>query len=113
MTQKRVFMIRISIRNLVALPWTLFAIGAIGCVGDPLPQSHSPRDPANPEAPEVAMPPATPARPMPDSMGSARASEMTASDPGVIYTCPMHPEVQESAPGRCPKCGMTLVPKKP
>ncbi|MCL5428682.1 MAG: copper-translocating P-type ATPase [Chloroflexi bacterium] len=29
-----------------------------------------------------------------------------------IYTCPMHPEVQQSKPGRCPKCGMTLVPKK-
>jgi len=25
------------------------------------------------------------------------------------YTCPMHPEVVQSAPGRCPKCGMKLV----
>ena len=25
------------------------------------------------------------------------------------WTCPMHPEVRESAPGRCPKCGMELV----
>jgi len=25
-----------------------------------------------------------------------------------IYTCPMHPEVQENAPGSCPKCGMAL-----
>lgn len=30
----------------------------------------------------------------------------------MIYTCPMHPEVQESKPGKCPKCGMTLVPMK-
>jgi hypothetical protein len=29
----------------------------------------------------------------------------------VIYTCPMHPEVQKSKPGNCPKCGMTLVKK--
>lgn len=28
-----------------------------------------------------------------------------------IYTCPMHPEVQMSKPGNCPKCGMTLVKK--
>jgi len=28
-----------------------------------------------------------------------------------IYTCPMHPEVQQKHPGRCPKCGMDLVPK--
>jgi Cu+-exporting ATPase len=29
----------------------------------------------------------------------------------VIYTCPMHPEVQQDHPGDCPKCGMTLVLK--
>jgi hypothetical protein len=28
-----------------------------------------------------------------------------------IYTCPMHPEVTSTAPGTCPKCGMTLVKK--
>ncbi len=33
--------------------------------------------------------------------------------PGVIYTCPMHPEIRQSAPGNCPKCGMTLEPMKP
>ncbi len=26
------------------------------------------------------------------------------------YTCPMHPEVRETKPGPCPKCGMTLEP---
>lgn len=26
------------------------------------------------------------------------------------YTCPMHPEVIKEAPGKCPKCGMTLIP---
>src|ERR1035437_2730451 len=28
----------------------------------------------------------------------------------VIYTCPMHPEVQQDHPGSCPKCGMALEP---
>ncbi len=28
------------------------------------------------------------------------------------YTCPMHPEVRQPGPGKCPKCGMTLVPVK-
>jgi hypothetical protein len=28
------------------------------------------------------------------------------------YTCPMHPEVVMNHPGKCPKCGMTLVPVK-
>lgn len=27
------------------------------------------------------------------------------------FTCPMHPEVQRDRPGKCPKCGMSLVPK--
>lgn len=29
-----------------------------------------------------------------------------------VYTCPMHPEVQQSEPGQCPKCGMELVLKE-
>lgn len=28
-----------------------------------------------------------------------------------IYTCPMHPEVEQIGPGSCPKCGMALEPK--
>src|SRR6266550_9126322 len=29
----------------------------------------------------------------------------------MIYTCPMHPEIEQDHPGHCPKCGMTLEPK--
>ncbi|KIO78896.1 hypothetical protein TH53_00880 [Pedobacter lusitanus] len=29
----------------------------------------------------------------------------------VQYTCTMHPEVISNKPGKCPKCGMTLVKK--
>jgi Cu+-exporting ATPase len=28
-----------------------------------------------------------------------------------IYTCPMHPEVKQTGPGSCPKCGMALEPE--
>ena len=28
------------------------------------------------------------------------------------YTCTMHPEVVMNKPGKCPKCGMALVPMK-
>jgi Cu+-exporting ATPase len=29
----------------------------------------------------------------------------------MLYTCPMHPEVEQDFPGHCPKCGMSLEPK--
>ena len=45
--------------------------------------------------------------------GSAAAHPATAVKAGAIYTCPMHPEFQQTGPGSCPKCGMTLVPLVP
>jgi P-type Cu+ transporter len=32
---------------------------------------------------------------------------------GTIYTCPMHPQIRQGAPGICPICGMTLEPVMP
>ena len=32
---------------------------------------------------------------------------------GAIWTCPMHPEVQQATPGSCPFCGMALEPMTP
>ena len=32
---------------------------------------------------------------------------------GALYTCPMHPEVQQVGPGHCPTCGMALEPMMP
>jgi len=35
----------------------------------------------------------------------------SAAEKKVLYwTCAMHPEVKADKPGKCPKCGMTLVP---
>jgi len=46
----------------------------------------------------------------PASVASAEPAEVS---PGTLYTCPMHPEVQQEHPGNCPKCGMTLEPMLP
>jgi len=40
-----------------------------------------------------------------------RRSEPTPE--GVIWTCPMHPEIQRPGPGSCPICGMALEPMTP
>jgi Cu+-exporting ATPase len=46
-----------------------------------------------------------------DEGGKATAKQERASGGGpaeAIYTCPMHPEVEQVGPGSCPKCGMAL-----
>ena len=46
-----------------------------------------------------------------DSVTVAAQPAPTATRPSsgkAIYTCPMHPEVQQDHPGDCPKCGMAL-----
>jgi Cu+-exporting ATPase len=43
----------------------------------------------------------------------ATPSPPPSAQGGVTYTCPMHPEIRQPAPGNCPKCGMTLEPVEP
>ena len=42
-----------------------------------------------------------------DYIGAPEA-QPPAAHSGAIYTCPMHPEIRQSSPGTCPKCGMAL-----
>ncbi len=54
-------------------------------------------------APEAYLTPeARPAAPEPTGRAAPRK--------GVIYTCPMHPEIRQEGPGNCPICGMALEP---
>jgi len=46
-------------------------------------------------------------------VGGAKPAPAAAAPEGTIYTCPMHPEVQQSQPGNCPICGMALEPMLP
>ena len=41
------------------------------------------------------------------------ASTPSPAVPGTIYTCPMHPQIRQPAPGNCPICGMALEPEMP
>ncbi|MDQ3120381.1 MAG: hypothetical protein M3Q89_12585, partial [Verrucomicrobiota bacterium] len=41
-----------------------------------------------------------------------KAGSNTAATAAGDYTCPMHSEVKQKALGKCPKCGMALVPAK-
>lgn len=43
-----------------------------------------------------------------DNTKGTESDKDTSGKDSVIYTCPMHPEVQKNVPGDCPKCGMPL-----
>ena len=49
---------------------------------------------------------------MPDQPTVHHGTSITAAKPGAgtIYTCPMHPQIRQPAPGACPICGMALEP---
>jgi len=46
-------------------------------------------------------------------LNRAETPAPAVSAEGAIYTCPMHPEIQKTAPGSCPLCGMALEPLMP
>ena len=67
---------------------------------------HHPPDHAHHAHEPAATSPTTP----------ASAAKKEPSGPlavaAIEYTCPMHPEVVQAGPGNCPKCGMTLEPRR-
>lgn len=44
-----------------------------------------------------------------DVIETSRTTAPRDAAPAVTYTCPMHPEVTQPSPGKCPKCGMELI----
>jgi predicted Zn-ribbon and HTH transcriptional regulator len=44
---------------------------------------------------------------------TAESTAATTTEPAATYVCPMHADVTASEPGRCPKCKMKLVQKRP
>lgn len=49
--------------------------------------------------------------PSPTAQGVGKNGDKEQSKP--IYTCPMHPQIEQDQPGNCPICGMALEPKTP
>ncbi|MEK8094922.1 copper-translocating P-type ATPase [Methylocystis sp. IM3] len=52
--------------------------------------------------------PHTPTPEQPDRAGLKQPARLAAE--GIIYTCPMHPQIRQLGPGNCPICGMALEP---
>ncbi|MBI1884352.1 MAG: hypothetical protein HYS08_09150 [Chlamydiae bacterium] len=47
-----------------------------------------------------------------ESSSVSQEDNQESSTASVTYTCPMHPDVSEKEPGKCPICGMNLEEKK-
>jgi hypothetical protein len=43
-----------------------------------------------------------------DGVKAIAISSTTAETAAAVYTCSMHPDVKQDAPGKCTKCGMNL-----
>jgi Cu+-exporting ATPase len=56
--------------------------------------------------------PAGAAATVPPAAAVAAAPATAGSPVAPSYACPMHPEIQQSGPGSCPKCGMALEPRE-
>ncbi|MFZ5450130.1 MAG: efflux RND transporter periplasmic adaptor subunit [Thermodesulfobacteriota bacterium] len=77
----------------------------------------SPKDPnyikeapgKDPEGHELVpvYPTGTPGQPPPPAVGALTPKKEGAAK---YWRCPMHPEIVKETPGKCPKCGMDLVP---
>ncbi|MCE9672301.1 hypothetical protein LY474_31290 [Myxococcus stipitatus] len=97
---------------------SLFTLAA--CASEPkrLPPALDPSSPEAPEAPLADLPTTLASTPAPrpsDPHANHGASQAPSGkdDAGTtVYTCPMDPEVRSTTEGRCPKCGMKLVPEK-
>lgn len=88
----------------------------LACSAGPVPISSSLNDPSNPSAPEAATAPtrgveptSAPADGQGHQHGAPASSQGTQ---GIVYACPMHPEVTSNTPGACPICNMTLVARQ-
>ncbi|HXP31558.1 MAG TPA: heavy metal translocating P-type ATPase [Stellaceae bacterium] len=54
-----------------------------------------------------------PASAAPSHSTAMSASPKAPAESGIVWTCPMHPEVRRAEPGACPLCGMALEPVTP
>lgn len=104
---------------MVARIFMLCSILLAGCANKTIQSQMSAADPANPNAPESMF------SPRPDILkaGMPISSDQPVTEPtspshlpatlSTTYTCPMHAEVVQQSEGKCPKCGMRLVPAEP
>ncbi len=49
----------------------------------------------------------------PEKYLNPQPTQSAPAPSGVMYVCPMDPEVRQLGPGSCPKCGMALEPETP
>ncbi len=92
-----------------------------GCASQTLQPPLSSNDPSSPNAPESQFSQRTdilkteisisPEQPVTEPISPTHTP--TTATPTTTYTCPMHTEIVQLREGKCPQCGMRLVPTEP
>lgn len=72
-------------------------------MGEMTGKAGAPRNPAEQEVAREMKHEAAPAVPTGEQLQSMHPAD---------YTCPMHPDIHSDKPGKCPKCGTTLVSRE-
>ena len=104
---------RIDPSNPAAAESPPLAVNALAGTGapalEPAPPSAEPPEPSAAQGAHAEHQHGGPAAPA--DKGAKDQPAGGSDKKGTTYTCPMDPDVVSDKPGRCPKCGMNLVPK--
>ena len=80
------------------------AVFAAACSAPAALRTPPSMDASNAQAPE------SPAAALPTALAPGETAVAERDAGATVYSCPMHPEVVATQPGRCPRCGMNLTP---
>jgi len=89
-------------------------MGTSAAPAEPAPSGSAPQGVATTADPHAGHDmPASPSSTAPHAAHNKKPAGKSPAPAATSYSCMHHPDVVSDKPGKCPKCSMDLVPKKP